>query len=310
MKLFENKELHPLVFVTRMAVMAFVRATCSRGGSFGKDWYDRAGKMLHWFENNVLSVKDFTWAREAMRLILPDGTEEDDPLRAEVNLHRVKHYLFEAAYDYDMSVTADAVQLARRANTWLWNYHMSRGLFAVQYADMSDAEIAEALRVRVLDGYEGGMPPGAKITLAEAAQRWEAGETAYLPALESEPAFVHLKGRKGKGGGQFVFSQEEIRSEYIGSIFRDVGDEQGFQPDASGENSMRRNVMVGVQKGAEAAGCDTAMHAKKVSQHRGDGHACREKVYEDSTATTDICAFLMRRTPQQIEKLKRTRALR
>ena len=67
---------------------------------------------------------------------------------------------------------------------------------------------------------------------------------------------------------------------------------------------MRRNVMVGVQKGAEAAGYDTAMHAKKVSQHRGDGHACREKVYEDSTATTDICAFLMSRTPQQIEKLK------
>lgn len=34
------------------------------------------------------------------------------------------------------------------------------------------------------------------------------------------------------------------------------------------------------------------MHAKKTSQHRGDGHSCREKVYEDSTASTDICAFL------------------
>ena len=47
------------------------------------------------------------------------------------------------------------------------------------------------------------------------------------------------------------------------------------------------------------------MHAKKVSQHRGDGQVCREKVYkyEDSTATTDVCAFLMGRTPQRIEKL-------
>eukprot|EP00966_Prymnesium_polylepis_P293750 6783755-Prymnesium_polylepis.1 len=43
---------------------------------------------------------------------------------------------------------------------------------------------------------------------------------------------------------------------------------------------MRRNAMVGVQKGAEAVGYDTAMHAKKVSQHRGDGQACREKVYD------------------------------
>ena len=62
--------------------------------------------------------------------------------------------------------------------------------------------------------------------------------------------------------------------------------------------------MVNAQKGAEHAGFDAAMHAKKVSQHRGDGQACREKVYEDSTATTDIGAFLMGRTPQRIEKLR------
>eukprot|EP00966_Prymnesium_polylepis_P176835 4095001-Prymnesium_polylepis.1 len=59
--------------------------------------------------------------------------------------------------------------------------------------------------------------------------------------------------------------------------------------------------MVNVQKGAEAAGFDTAMHAKKMSQHRGDGQGCSEKVYEDSTATTDICAFLMGRAPQPLE---------
>ena len=58
-KMLDKKKLHPLVFVMRMAVMAFVRATCSRGGSFGKDWYDRAGKMLYWMEKNVLSVNDY-----------------------------------------------------------------------------------------------------------------------------------------------------------------------------------------------------------------------------------------------------------
>ena len=29
--------------LTRMAVRAHVRITCSRGGSFAKDWWDRAG---------------------------------------------------------------------------------------------------------------------------------------------------------------------------------------------------------------------------------------------------------------------------
>ena len=117
MKKCEEGNLHPLVFATRMAVMAFVRATCSRSGSAAKDWFDRAGKMLHWLHQNVLSVGDFTWAREAMQLIMPDGTEEDDPLRGEVKLNRVKHHLFEGAYEYEMSVTADAVHVARRANT-------------------------------------------------------------------------------------------------------------------------------------------------------------------------------------------------
>jgi hypothetical protein len=53
-------------------------------GEMPKYWFDRAGKMLHWLERNVLSVGDLTWAREAMLLLLPDGSEEDDPLRGEV----------------------------------------------------------------------------------------------------------------------------------------------------------------------------------------------------------------------------------
>ena len=35
-------------------------------------------------------------------------------------------------------------------------------------------------------------------------------------------------------------------------------------------------AMVGVQKGAERAGFDPAMHAKKVVNHRQSGHGCRE----------------------------------
>ena len=74
MKLLDDQELHPLVFATRMAVMAFVRATCSRSGSVCKDWFDRAGKMMYWLQRNVLSVGDYTWAREVMRLVLPHST--------------------------------------------------------------------------------------------------------------------------------------------------------------------------------------------------------------------------------------------
>ena len=95
-----------------------------------------------------------------------------------------------------------------------------------------------------------------------------------------------------------------MKTETLGGVFRDVGDELGFRPGASGQNSMRRNAMVGVQKGAERAGHDPSMHAKRVSQHRGTSHRCREVVYEDSTATSDIGAFLMGRTPQRIESLK------
>ena len=129
MSLFEKAEMHQVLFVTRMAVMGFVRATCSRGGSVCKDWFDRAGKVLQWLERNVLSVKDLVWALEGMELEMPDKSVEIDLLRSQVHLNRVKHYYIEMGYEYEMSVTADAIELARRANTWLWVYQMCRGLF-------------------------------------------------------------------------------------------------------------------------------------------------------------------------------------
>ena len=76
MSLFMAAQLHLVIFVTRMAVMAFVRATCSRGGSICKDWFDRAGKMVYWLKRNVLSVSDFTWAAEGLEIELPDGSRE------------------------------------------------------------------------------------------------------------------------------------------------------------------------------------------------------------------------------------------
>ena len=304
MSLFEKEKMHLVLFVTRMVVMGFVRATCSRGGSVCKDWFDRAGKMVYWLKRNVLSVADFVWAKEGMELELPDGSTEIDPLRGEVKLNRVKVHYHEAGYEYDMSVTADAVQAARRASWWIFLYQFCRGLFKVQYAEMSTEAIEVALRDRSANGYSGIMPPGAQISAVSAFRRWLAGERGYQPSLESEPFFVQPKGtRRGKGGGKLLFSNMEMRAEWFGAVFREVGDEMGLRPHASGLNSVRRNSMVGVQKGAERAGFDPAMHAKKTSQHRGDGHSCREKVYEDSTASTDICAFLMGRTPQVIESL-------
>ena len=186
-----------------------------------------------------------------MELELPDGSEETDPLRGEVKLNRVKHHYHEAGYEYPMSITADAVQAARRASRWIFCYQFCRGLFAVQYAGMTEEAVAAALRDRAEHGYRGIMPPGARISVAGALVRWLAGERSYLSALESEPFFVQPHGRRGKDGGKFVFSTQEMRAEWFGAVFREVGDEMGFRPHASGLNSVRRNSMVGVQKGAD-----------------------------------------------------------
>ena len=82
--------MHLVIFTSRMAVKGFTRATCSRGGTACKDWFDRAGKMQHWLKNNVLSVGDFTWSKEAMELTMPDGTEQTDPLRGQVPIMVIK----------------------------------------------------------------------------------------------------------------------------------------------------------------------------------------------------------------------------
>jgi len=54
---FAELESRPNRAVFRLAVMGFVRATCSRAGSMGKDWYDRKGLMLMWLGRTMRCVE-------------------------------------------------------------------------------------------------------------------------------------------------------------------------------------------------------------------------------------------------------------
>lgn len=115
------------------------------------------------------------------------------------------------------------------------------------------------------------MPIGARIDAAEAVTRFLEGEKAFLPELKGEPLLVALT----RAGG---FGQDEMSTKQILSVFQRSAQQTGFKPGSGGVNNLRRGVMVGVQKGAERAGFDPAMHAKKVVNHRQSGHGCREAV--------------------------------
>ena len=110
-----------------------------------------------------------------------------------------------------MSVTPDALEAARRASTWVAQYMWRRGLFEVQYAGMSTVERVEALVGRSA-GYEGGMPPGAKLGSEAAFERWMQDERAYVPELRKEPLFV----RVDKLGH---FTTVELHTEDVGAVF-------------------------------------------------------------------------------------------
>jgi hypothetical protein len=68
--------------VTRLTVMGFVRTTCARGGAFGKDWWDRSGEVLEWAEKNVMSIADWTWAREGMVIDLGKNKDGGECMQA------------------------------------------------------------------------------------------------------------------------------------------------------------------------------------------------------------------------------------
>jgi hypothetical protein len=59
---------------TRLVVMAFVRATCSRSGAFTRDWADLRELCLQWVGRNILNVYDFTWEEQGMHIEMPDSS--------------------------------------------------------------------------------------------------------------------------------------------------------------------------------------------------------------------------------------------
>ena len=138
-------------------------------------------------------------------------------LDREIKFNRLKHRYFEAAaggYEYHMSLTPDAEAVARRGPDILKVYLWRRGVFAVQYANMSKQAIEEAIALRREKGYPGGMPPGAMIDEADAVRRFESGEVNYLKQLEGEPLLVMME-----RGEKRAFTQREITSRCIGAIF-------------------------------------------------------------------------------------------
>ena len=185
-------ETEPNKAVFSLAIMGFVRVTCSRGGSMGRDWFDRAGLTLLWVGRNILSVKDFTWATDHFMIEMPEVEEEavaskeveaaagaeaeeaisaaveraasavservEAALRGEVHINRIKKHYYEK-YRYDNSITPDTIEVVRRASTWQFEYQWLRGLFEVQYDGLSDEEVGALLRSREdgYDGYDGAM---------------------------------------------------------------------------------------------------------------------------------------------------------
>lgn len=65
---------------TRLVVMAFVRATCSRSGAFTRDWADLRKLCLQWVGRNILNVYDFTWDEEGMHIEMPGGSVLEDAI--------------------------------------------------------------------------------------------------------------------------------------------------------------------------------------------------------------------------------------
>ena len=197
--------------------------------------------------------------------------------------NRVKQYYFEN-YRYAMSVTPDTLEAARRASTWLAQYMWRRGLFEVQYAGMSSVERTEALAGRSA-GYEGGMPPGAKLGSEAAFERWMQGERGYVLELRREPLFVRLDALGH-------FTTVELHTDEVGGVFAELGEEMGLEPHASGLNSGRRNGVVGTSKALDARG-HSQMLAKKLMQHKAkSGISTIEVCYDDSTDTSDMGALL------------------
>ena len=235
----------------------------------------------------------------------------DDAIAGEVDIHRVKFYYHEKRYVYPMSFTPDFLEVARRCATWMANYFWRRGLYEVQYAEMSAEERAACIAHRQQHGHAGGMPRGAKIEARAAAQRWLAGERAYAPELVREPMFVRLQGTNAKDGVAKAgwFTCTEMQTEHAGAVFSELGEELAFKPHASGLNSGRRNSGVTLSKGLDAAGM-SQLQAKKQFAHKAkSGVSTFETCYDDGSNTTDTGGLQMQRPTVEREGIKAISAM-
>ena len=86
--------------VTDLAVLALIRATCSRPGALGKDAFDVSGAIAKWARvggENVINAAALTLARQGFEMTLPDGTVETNAECGELDMTRLKHMYDEAA---------------------------------------------------------------------------------------------------------------------------------------------------------------------------------------------------------------------
>ena len=251
--------------VQRIAIRSFVRVTCCRGGAMATDYHDRAGLCVQWMGKVVLRAQDLLWSRENFKVLMPDGTEEET-LRSQCHQRRVKFHYHER-YTYKHSSTCDALEVSRRANTWLYLHCFRLGLFAVQYAGMDLAAVLAAVAAR-RNGHAGGMPHGAMISASDAHAHWAAGERSYLPQLEDEPLFRRIT----EDG---LYSSHEARTLDIRNAYVDTADALGVKPHAAGINGGRRNSVVGVRRGAEQFGIGEMISHCQINHSGRSDHGTR-----------------------------------
>jgi hypothetical protein len=86
--------------ISDLAILAFIRATCSRPGALSKDWFDMSGAIAKWASvggENVMSVSALMFSRDGFSIKLPDGTIENGAQRGEIDMTRIKALDEEAA---------------------------------------------------------------------------------------------------------------------------------------------------------------------------------------------------------------------
>ena len=226
---------------------------------------------------------------------MPDGDVEDDGLAGDVDIQRLKFHYFER-YNYEMSMTPDTLEIARRASTWMMLEQWRRGLYEVQYRGMSTEERALSIASRAA-GIDGGMPRGARISSNDAFRLWLDGQRAYAAELQNEALFVRLN-------SEMQYTTIEMHAEEVGDVFRDLGAQMGLEPMTCGVNCGRRNGVVGSSKALDARGM-SQMLAKKLMQHRAkSGISTIEVCYDDSTATSDMGALLCGRAMMDKEAMR------